>query len=156
MYQAHRNEETGRIQTVKEHCENTGALAASFVQAQWKDFAYAMGLLHDVGKYQPSFQKRISGENIRVEHSTCGALAAKAHYSGAVAMMMAYCIAGHHTGIPNGMAMGDTMEMSTLAGRLKRSFEDFSEYERELKLPQVSEKEFSQFLLWDCRTKAEL
>lgn len=49
MYQAHRNEETGRIQTVKEHCENTGALAASFVQAQWKDFAYAMGLLHDVG-----------------------------------------------------------------------------------------------------------
>lgn len=156
MYQAHRNEETGQIQTVKEHCENTAALAADFAAAELKEIVYAMGLLHDVGKYQPSFQKRICGGNIRVEHSTCGALAAQTHYANAVAWMMAYCIAGHHTGIPDGMGGGDTPDMSTLAGRMKRSFEDFSKYEQELELPKVSGQELQQFLLRDCSKKEQV
>ena len=50
MYQAHKNEDTGQIQTVKEHCENTAALAADFAAAELKEIVYAMGLLHDVGK----------------------------------------------------------------------------------------------------------
>ncbi|MGN0136300.1 CRISPR-associated helicase Cas3' [Anaerotignum sp.] len=156
MYQAHRNEDTGQIQSVKEHCENTAALAAGIAAKECKEVVYAMGLLHDVGKYQPSFQKRICGENIRVEHSTCGALAARKHYTNAAAWMMAYCISGHHTGIPDGMAGGDTADLPTLAGRMKRSFEDFSAYERELELPKLAEKEFQQFLLRDCRKKEQV
>lgn len=42
-----------------------------------KDFMFVIGLLHDVGKYQESFVKRINGSDIPVEHSTCGALAAR-------------------------------------------------------------------------------
>ena len=91
-----------------------------------------------------------------MEHSTCGALAAQTHYANAAAWMMAYCIAGHHTGIPDGMAGGDIPDMSTLAGRLKRSFEDFSEYEQELELPKVSEQELQQFLLRDCSIKEQV
>ena len=77
IYKAHINEKTGAVQTVKEHCENTGRLCRDFAVPELKEIAEAMGLLHDIGKYQPSFQRRINQENIRVEHSTCGAIAAE-------------------------------------------------------------------------------
>ena len=101
-YIAHRNEHTGLIQTVKEHSENTAALCREYAVSELKEFMYVAGLLHDVGKYQESFTKRINGANIRVEHSTCGALAAREQYEVfPMALMMAYCIAGHHSGIPD-------------------------------------------------------
>lgn len=92
-YIAHKNEITGQIQTVKEHSEKTANLCREYAISELKDFLYAIGLLHDVGKYQESFGKRISGENIRVEHSTCGALAAKDNYAipAPMALMMEYC-----------------------------------------------------------------
>ncbi len=71
LYKAHINEETGMVQTVKEHSENTARLCAQFAVPQLKDLMYVLGLLHDIGKYQPSFQKRIDKANIRVEHSIC-------------------------------------------------------------------------------------
>ena len=76
-YIAHINEKTKAIQTVKEHSENTARLCRDFAIPPLKDFMYRMGLYHDIGKLQPSFQKKISGANIRVEHSACGAIAAK-------------------------------------------------------------------------------
>ena len=51
-YIAHRNEISGAVQTVKEHCENTAALCRNFSIPELKDFMYAVGLLHDVGKFQ--------------------------------------------------------------------------------------------------------
>src|SRR5699024_12702339 len=60
-----------------------------------------LGLLHDVGKYQPAFQRRIRGEAVRVEHSLCGALAAQEKYPMPVSLMLEYCIAGHHAGLPD-------------------------------------------------------
>ena len=90
-YVAHRNEFTGSIQTVKVHCENTAELCRKFSIPELKDFLFVIGLLHDVGKYQESFTKRINGANIRVEHSTCGALAACENYTtGPMALMMEY------------------------------------------------------------------
>ena len=72
-YIAHRNETSGAVQTVKEHCENTAALCRDYAVPELKDFMYAVGMLHDVGKFQESFVKRINGANIKVEHSACGA-----------------------------------------------------------------------------------
>ena len=79
-YIAHINEELGTVQTVKEHSENVAILAREYAVEEFKEVAYITGLLHDCGKYQESFLKRISGSNIRVEHSTCGALAARDIY----------------------------------------------------------------------------
>lgn len=151
LYKAHINEDTNAIQTVKEHSENTACYCRQFSIPPLKDFLYITGLLHDVGKYQDSFQRRIDGSNIRIEHSTCGALVADKMYSGAVSLMMEYCIAGHHSGIPDGgFINNDTSDMSTLSGRMKREFEDFFAYEKELEIPQIDQNHFLEFLSQDC------
>ena len=128
VYKAHINENTGEIQTVKEHCENAAELCRQFAIPVLKNIMYNIGLLHDIGKYKKDFQCRINGDNVKVEHSTCGALVARELYPNAIGLMMQYCIAGHHSGIPDGGDKNDTPDMPTLNGRLKRSFEDFSIY----------------------------
>lgn len=155
-YIAHRNELTGSIQTVKVHCENTAELCQKFSIPELKDFLFAIGLLHDVGKFQESFVKRINGDNIRVEHSTCGALAARENYTnGPMALMMEYCIAGHHSGIPDGGFANDSSDMLTLQGRMKREFEDYSEYRGELSLPELNVQDWLLYLIKDCNDDME-
>lgn len=149
-YTAHINEVSKEKQTVKQHSENTASLCRDFSITELKDIVYAMGLLHDIGKYQDSFQLRIQGKNIKVEHSTCGAIVAKENYNNALALMMEYCIAGHHSGIPDAGFDNDTQDMPTLYGRMKRDFEDYSAYQQELQLPAIDETAFLNFLIQDC------
>lgn len=156
VYKAHRNEVTGEVQSVQEHSRNTAELGMKFAIPVMKESVYAMGLLHDIGKYQASYQRRIDGENIKVEHSGCGALAAAELYPYPVGLMMEYCIAGHHSGIPDGGYPNDTADMGTLCGRLKRQFEDFERYKKELKLPDVKAEEVIRFLAQDCDKNKEV
>ena len=61
-------------QTMQSHARNVGGMAAGFAAyfcAQ--EIARATGLLHDVGKYSPLFDKRLHGDPKRVDHSTAGA-----------------------------------------------------------------------------------
>lgn len=149
MYIAHKNDDL--VQTVKEHCYATGKIGEIYAIDQLKKPVYVMGLLHDIGKYQYSFQKKINGNlNLRVEHSVCGAVAAKEKYKNALLLLMQYCITGHHSGIPDGGFANDTSDMNTLCGRLKREFEDFSAYKEELSFPEINENEFNKFLLDGC------
>lgn len=67
--------------------------------------AWFAGLFHDLGKYTAEFQHRLTGADISVDHSTAGAVAllgdlAKG-YDKAIAEIIAYCIAGHHAGLPD-------------------------------------------------------
>lgn len=157
MYKAHINEENNTVQSVSEHCHSTAGLAKKYSVRELKSVVYAIGLMHDIGKYQPSFQRKItSGENIRVEHSTCGALVAKEKYNNALSLIMQYCIAGHHSGIPDGGYSNDTHDMATLCGRMKRSFEDYSAYTNEIDIPNIDEKQFNDFLLRDCNNKKDV
>ena len=157
LYIAHRSEVSNQIQTVKQHSEHTAELCRQFSIPILKDMMYIIGLLHDIGKYQESFQLRISGENIQVEHSTCGAIASEQLYADqkAVALLMAYCIAGHHAGIPDGGYQTDTADMTTLHGKMKRSFEDFSAYQEELIIPEVDTQKVLSFLAMDCGRSIE-
>ena len=150
VYRAHIREETGEIQTVKEHSENTARLCGEFAVPELKDAAYATGLMHDIGKYQIAFQERICGKNIRVEHSICGARAVREQYGDPLGLLMAYCIAGHHSGLPDGGFPGDSQEQSTLSGRLQRETEDFNRYKEELSLPQLDSRKFLGYLMKDC------
>lgn len=129
IYIAHRNEYTNEVQTVREHCENTANLCKEYAIPEMEDLAYAAGKAHDIGKYQEGFQRRIRGENIRVEHSTCGAIAVGEKYPKPMNLMMQYCIAGHHTGIPNGGFGND--EDNSLKGRMNRTFEDYDAYKQD-------------------------
>lgn len=138
VYIAHKNEENGEKQSVQAHLIETAELAREYAIGPFKDIAYAMGLLHDIGKYQPSFQKKINGNNsIRVEHSACGAIAANEKYKGIPLAIIQYGILGHHSGIPDGGTKSDTADMPTRIGRLKRNFEDYSAYKNEISLPDI-------------------
>ena len=63
------------------------------------------GLLHDLGKYSNEFQAYISGQGPSPDHSTAGAQQVMQMVTAgrdAVAMeLAAYCIAGHHAGLPD-------------------------------------------------------
>ena len=138
---AHINSLTNEVQTIKDHSLCTAEMAKNFSVAELKPLVYSLSLLHDIGKYQPSFQERINGKNIRAEHSTCGAIEAKKLFGKDVSSMIAqYCIAGHHSGIPNGGNFADTKDDVTLQGRLKREFEDYSDYKSELTVEKPDEK----------------
>jgi CRISPR-associated endonuclease/helicase Cas3 len=138
VYYAHtlecENEE--KWQTVESHSENVAKLVKEF-SAQWctEEYANNLGLLHDVGKYQSDFQRRLHGENVSVEHSICGAmlwLKMQSPESGA------YCIAGHHSGLPDIGSGVDSSDEPTLLGRLKRTPQDFSAFRNELALKDIN------------------
>lgn len=155
MYKAHISE-NGEVQSVKQHCENTAELAASFSVPEMCELNRAIGLMHDIGKYQASFQKRINGESVKVEHSICGAQAAKEMFAPPVAHLIASCIAGHHGGLPDPGSTGDDADMPTLRGRLSRQCEDFGVYKSELNAPQIDESRFMRFLAEDCGKNVNL
>lgn len=115
LYLAHIAED-GRLQTVKEHAEGTARLAAGFAsEFDMEEEARYIGLMHDIGKFSAAFQKRLQG-GPKVDHSTAGAF--EAQKDGKIAA--AFCIAGHHSGLPDGGTRAD-VEGSTLLARLNRA-----------------------------------
>lgn len=154
-YIAHKRESDGEAQSVKEHCEATARLCRDFSIEQLESVSYETGVLHDVGKYEASFQHRIRNEKIFVDHSTCGAIEAEHLHHNSVGLLMAYCIAGHHCGIPDGGSKNDLSDMPTLYGRLTKPLEDYSTYKSELQLPDINDKEVCSFLAKACSTPDE-
>lgn len=129
-------ESEDKWQAIKSHAENVAQLVKKF-SAQWctEEYAENLGLLHDIGKYQDNFQRRLHGVNVQVEHSICGAvqwLKMQSPESGA------YCIAGHHSGLPDVGNETDSADETTLLGRLKREPQDFSAFGNELTLKDIT------------------
>jgi CRISPR-associated endonuclease/helicase Cas3 len=83
------------------------AFAAVFAAEKWGELA---GLWHDLGKYSARFQEYLASTTAggghggevagRIDHSTAGAQHAAA--LGPLGRLLAYCIAGHHAGLPDG------------------------------------------------------
>jgi CRISPR-associated endonuclease/helicase Cas3 len=86
---------------LEEHLKATAKLAGTFATSfDSGDWAYLAGLWHDLGKYQPEFQRRLRGDKIAVEHSGAGAAHAVAKH-GSGTLPLAFVIAGHHAGLAN-------------------------------------------------------
>ena len=118
MYFAHSHEslESAHWHILSHHLENTGERAAAFLDAVGAaDLGRAAGLLHDLGKYSDEFQQRLAGKAARVDHSTAGAQTAQKQYPDLLGKIIAYCVAGHHAGLANGV---DGEKISALADRL--------------------------------------
>ncbi|WP_114859323.1 CRISPR-associated endonuclease Cas3'' [Azospirillum brasilense] len=99
-----------------------GFAAVLFPGSDWAGaWARALGLLHDAGKYAEAFQRLLNGENIRVDHSTAGAVLALERYGkdSPVGWLLAYAVAGHHAGLPDGGMDGN--EEASLTVRLRKA-----------------------------------
>ncbi|MDR0930855.1 MAG: CRISPR-associated helicase Cas3' [Clostridiales bacterium] len=120
-YIAHKNPDTNAVQTLHEHLNNTAQLASDFASYfDASEVAFFVGFLHDIGKYSAEFQARINGANITVDHSTAGGQLACDLYKNILGHIAAYCIMGHHAGLPDGGANSDNPDGSaTLDGRLR-------------------------------------
>lgn len=80
---------------------------------------HAAGLLHDLGKYDPLFQRRLRDDSVRVDHAAPGAAAAIDRYGPKLGTLLAHIVAGHHTGLRDGVRDDDTNK-TTLEERLSR------------------------------------
>ena len=114
--------DTGETQTVQQHlagaAELARCMAETFGCGKW---AHVAALWHDLGKYSRQFQRRILDNGPRVDHSTAGAQHA-AGKLGDPGKILAYAIAGHHAGLPD----GKTSDASSLHNRLEKNVPDFS------------------------------
>lgn len=141
-YLAHISEDKTREQTILEHLEGTAKLSGEFAKSfGYEDWGYCVGKLHDIGKYSEKFQKRIHGSDIRVDHATAGAQVCKE--LGGIYMLFAYCIAGHHAGLPDTGESADMGDSATLMGRMKKRLEEYREYEKEVAIPELKTPPFS-------------
>ena len=117
---------------LKDHLESVGKkasrFAANFGSSHW---GYLAGFWHDLGKYSKEFQGMLFAANGidahietkpgRVDHSTAGAQYA-VRLLGDKGKLIAYAIAGHHAGLPNGC----DNKTSCLTARLKKEIHDYS------------------------------
>lgn len=134
-YYAHslENADKSRWQPLKDHlvavAEQARSFASTFGAAE---FGWAAGSLHDAGKATREFQLRLEDPRLRVDHSSAGARIAAARY-GPLGRIIAYVVAGHHSGIPDG---GDKAAEGSLAYRLStKEVPDCSAYASKLELP---------------------
>jgi len=118
-------------QPLEEHLKNVAELAKTFAEDfNAGDWAYHAGLWHDLGKYSDEFQKMLQAGNDpdahvetkqgRVDHSTAGAQ----HSFNLLkdrGKILAYTIAGHHAGLPN----GNDNEHSCLSERLNKTVPNY-------------------------------
>ena len=126
---------TGRIEEVADHLAGGAEMAAEFARPFGAEsWAYAAGMAHDIGKYSTEFQNRILCDGHKVDHSTAGA----ALLDQLGLKLLAYCVAGHHAGLPDGGTTADVEDCPTLRGRLLRaqhgSIPDCAAYAREVEL----------------------
>lgn len=78
------------------------------------------GLLHDLGKVKPAFQDKLRGLKNNVSHSGEGARYALENF-GLIGKLIAFCIAGHHSGLPNGIDRAAGRPATPLAERLEQA-----------------------------------
>ncbi|HPC94989.1 MAG TPA: CRISPR-associated helicase Cas3' [Sedimentisphaerales bacterium] len=119
-------------QRLERHLDNVAELAAAFsAPFAARTWGWLAGLWHDIGKYSCQFQQRIAasqGEDAHIEsvtkvdHSTAGAQhAARTIANKDFGKALAYVIAGHHGGLPDGIAVD-----SCLRVRLEKKIPDYS------------------------------
>lgn len=141
MFFAHTKDDADEAewQLLKDHLIATGDLAATLGKpAGISELARVAGILHDIGKYSKEFQARLRGSKKRVDHATAGAREIMHLFPDLperdFAELISYCIAGHHTGLPDYGSKADVETDGTLlARREKKKIKNYDAYRTEIK-----------------------
>lgn len=125
-YYAHsfENKPESDWQPLGDHLKSVAELSAKFAgEFGCADWGYLAGRWHDLGKFSNTFQRRLAGAPEHVDHSTAGAQhAVKGTIDQQAGKLLAYILAGHHGGLPNGSSAAG----SDLHSRLSKTVEDYS------------------------------
>ncbi len=96
-------------QCLSDHLKNVSEIASSFgITKEQKEILKITGLLHDLGKYQPEFQRYLKdgGRRGSVPHAAWGA-----RYARSLGMNeISFVIDGHHKGLPDASDWKDDTE----------------------------------------------
>ncbi len=115
-----------------------------------------LGMLHDLGKFSSKFQSRVRGKEIRVDHSTAGAVLCselEKYFSNKsrenlIYKILKYPIMAHHSGLMDFGTKHDTD--TTLMGRLKANLTDFSDWKDYIDVDELKDisigDEYEKFL----------
>lgn len=122
-------------QKLDKHLEQVAYLAEKmadvFGAGHW---GHAAGLLHDLGKFTDGFQARLRG-GIAVDHSSAGAQEAVRLFGPTAGKLLAYILAGHHGGLPDGVNAERTDLNDRLAKKLPSLDGPYPEILTNLTLP---------------------
>jgi CRISPR-associated endonuclease/helicase Cas3 len=121
-------------ETLADHLNKVEDSASTFAEAfEARLWGGVLGRCHDLGKLSDEFQMYLRNSGIssidagsedeeksgkRVDHSTFGARFAAEAVGKIPGQILAFCIAGHHTGLPDEASSIDTTQRSTLRHRL--------------------------------------
>jgi CRISPR-associated endonuclease/helicase Cas3 len=97
---AHSQNQNGKFHLLRDHLSEVSLIMEQFaVREDFRQIYKISGLLHDIGKYQPAFQKylREGGKRGSVPHASWGAALSAVYKQYEVA----FTIDGHHKGIPD-------------------------------------------------------
>jgi len=105
--------------------ESAAEFAACMGASTWGEI---LGKCHDLGKLSDQFQAHLAragagaedeeAPQSQVDHSTYGARFVASSVGGLCGQILAFCIAGHHAGLPDETSTSDTTARSTLRYRL--------------------------------------
>ncbi len=102
---------------LEKHLDDVARLAAKFAEPfGGQDAAWIAGLLHDLGKAKPGFQDYLKGLRGSEPHAAAGAKLCEERYGEFLGRLLAFCIAGHHAGLANGVERGT--KLTPLSERL--------------------------------------
>lgn len=130
-------------QLLIDHLRETAELAYELGEdAGVSELARTAGMLHDLGKYSKEFQARLRGSKKPVDHATAGAREiVKLFPKNPFAEILSYCIAGHHSGLPDYGSMSDIAGESTLlARREKKELKNYDAYKTEIDAKELALK----------------
>ncbi len=135
IYYAHSKNQAGSYHLLEKHLQSVAVLAEKFISDQkLKPLARYAGILHDIGKIHPKFQKKLIDQTTDyIDHKGLGFGFAKKNAS----EMLQYIIAGHHGGLSNPeninawwqeiLTRGDVNRIVKDALKLLKNFPQFNE-----------------------------
>jgi CRISPR-associated endonuclease/helicase Cas3 len=133
-----------------DHCYNVASLASMFADKfGGSEFGRVLGKWHDLGKYSLEFQSYLKNQNGidvhssettgRVDHSTAGSQfsVSLSHLHIPIRFALAYCIAGHHSGLANAV---EGRRTTALLQRFNKPIPEWKKYtpEHMLDCPELS------------------